>query len=588
MPLRKKACVFCFVLLSRPESQSINVQHVVFSVNRFESVHDDDLLGLHAIKTHFWEKDQPDVEVYLRRQTVEGEWIWLGAKVVSYIDSPVPGVIIHECTVQNEDVAVLVSRITRIASLLLQAVEAALFGVDVRNATRSGDDPVVAAGEQSDGAAEIQAMLSDASNKIGVNLSDSENPLRELMEAAGNDMRGLGPASGYPGDDEKKNADPLDYLKAGALLDLSKIILSEGEVKLVALILTGRLQVEDLGPLLYFALNSPQMDLVSATDEFYHLSEVQLRGNSTAQSPSEMIILKPPPLAVINLSYTKIGDHGMEALSEFIYSDNAALKTLDLSFCNISSQGLLSLCHGLKTRVVRGLPPLQALLLAGNTIQMDIAKQLGRSLSSDQVRHNQMRGDAGRGGLKLLHLGSTSISPTCLIVLLTGLGPMCPLQDLKLHSNKLGPGGASTLVSFLDTKSENGQLVLPELNRIDMSYNELGDKGVMNLTKAVSKRAKVSMKEVILSGNAMGSKGIESIMNKFLQHKLVTLKLDNNCIGDQGCQLVAASLPSIPSLSRLNLAFNDIGSRGIATLMRSLVGCESITNLGLSGKLCLA
>merc|ERR1719253_2439380 len=81
----------------------------------------------------------------------------------------------------------------------------------------------------------------------------------------------------------------------------------------------------------------------------------------------------------------------------------------------------------------------------------------------------------------------------------------------------------------------------------------------------------------------MGSKGIESIMNKLLQHKLVTLKLDNNCIGDQGCQLVAASLPSIPSLSRLNLAFNDIGSRGIATLMRSLVGCESITNLGLSG-----
>eukprot|EP00581_Thalassiosira_minuscula_P017967 CAMPEP_0183730798 /NCGR_PEP_ID=MMETSP0737-20130205/33717_1 /TAXON_ID=385413 /ORGANISM="Thalassiosira miniscula, Strain CCMP1093" /LENGTH=221 /DNA_ID=CAMNT_0025963379 /DNA_START=255 /DNA_END=916 /DNA_ORIENTATION=- len=83
----------------------------------FDSVHDDDLLGLHAIKTHFWEKDQPDVEVYLRRQTIEGDWIWLVAKVVSYIDSPVPGIIIHETIVHNEDVAVLVSRITRIASL---------------------------------------------------------------------------------------------------------------------------------------------------------------------------------------------------------------------------------------------------------------------------------------------------------------------------------------------------------------------------------------------------------------------------------------------------------------------------------------
>mmetsp|Transcript_15210 Transcript_15210/g.27576 ORF Transcript_15210/g.27576 Transcript_15210/m.27576 type:complete len:919 (+) Transcript_15210:35-2791(+) len=392
----------------------------------------------------------------------------------------------------------------------------------------------------------------------------------------------------------KKNADPLDYLKTGASLDLSKIILTEGEVKLVTLVLTGRLQIEDLGPLLYLALNSPEMDLVAATDEFYHLSEVQIRGNRNAQSPAEVIRLNPPPLAVINLSYTQIGNYGMEALSEFIYSDNAALTTLDLSFCNISSQGLLSLCHGLKTRVARGLPPLQALALAGNTINMDIAKQLGRALSSDHVRHNRKRGDMVQSsssngssnpseGLKLLHLGSTSISPNCLTELLTGLGPMCPLQELKLHSNKMGAGGASTLVTFLDGKSENGQPVLPKLNRIDMSYNELGDQGTTKLTRAISKRAKIGMTEVSLSGNAMGSKGIESIMNKFLQHKLITLNLDNNSIGDQGCQLVAASLPSIPSLSRLNLAFNDIGCRGMATLMRSLVGCESITSLGLSG-----
>jgi CheY-like chemotaxis protein len=33
------------------------------------------------------------------------------------------------------------------------------------------------------------------------------------------------------------------------------------------------------------------------------------------------------------------------------------------------------------------------------------------------------------------------------------------------------------------------------------------------------------------------------------------------------------------------MSFNDIGCRGIATLMRSLVGCESITSLGLSGNI---
>jgi len=631
----------------------------------FDNVHEDDLLGLHAIKTHFWERDQPDVEVYLRRRSIsdnngDGEWIWLIAKVVSYIDSPVPGIIIHESLCYNVDVALLVSKVTRIASLLLQAVESSLYVSDTGdgdnnkgNNNNSSEDVYLADVAQSAGGgmgmggvedvynqqnqqddSGIQALLSDAAKQMGVDLTDSDNPLRELMNAAtataeynnnttmGNDGMSSKATALNTGDTDqtkqsssstnnasKKNTnkvDQLDYLKSGACLDLSKIILTEGEVKLVTLVLTGRLQIEDLGPLLYLALNSPEMNLVAATDEFYHLSEVQLAQNQSnsreavAQSPTAEggtisippLLLNPPPLSVINLSYTEIGDHGMEALSEFIYSDNATFKTLDLSFCNISSQGLLALCHGLKTRCARGLPQLQALALCGNTIKMDVARMLGKALSSDHKRKSgeisqlstaTSSSSASSAGLKLLHLGSTSISRLCLVELLSGLGSKCPLQDLKLQSNRIGPAGAATLVTFLDGKTDNGKPVLPKLNRLDMSYNELGDAGTTKLTRAISKRVKTGMKEVSLSGNDMGSKGIESIMNKLLQHKLVTLNLDNNSIGDQGCQLVAASLPTITSLSRLNLAFNDIGCRGMATLMRSLVGCESITSLGLSG-----
>jgi len=38
-------------------------------------------------------------------------------------------------------------------------------------------------------------------------------------------------------------------------------------------------------------------------------------------------------------------------------------------------------------------------------------------------------------------------------------------------------------------------------------------------------------------------------------------------------------------LSSLNLSFNQIGSRGVTTLMRALIGCESLTFLGLSGNI---
>ncbi|KAL9189776.1 hypothetical protein ACHAXT_009451 [Thalassiosira profunda] len=552
----------------------------------FDSVHDEDLLGLHAIKTHFWERDQPDVEVYLRRRTIEGDWIWLMAKVVSYIDSPVPGIIVHETVVQNEELAVFVSRITRIASLLLQAVEASMFGADNTTGAGTGQESGQGQPSQSGGQNDIQIMLSEAAKKSGVDLTDSENPLRELMEAAGAGAGGTEPnsAAGGQGDEHssrKKGSDPLDCLKTGASLDLSKIRLTEGEVKLVTLVLTGRLQVEDLGPLLYLALNSPEMDLAAAADEFYHLSEVQLLGTAGAQAPMQLI---PPQLAVINLSFTDLGDYGMDALSEFLHANNGALKSLDLSFCGISSQGLLSLCHGLKTRGARGLPQLQALALTGNMIKADVARQLGNSLSSSNGPASGSGAIETSDGLKLLHLGSTSISSSCLTELLTSLGPACPLQELRVNSNRIGASGASRLVTFLDGKcKDTGLPVLPKLNRLDMSYNELGDQGTTKLTRAISKRPKISMMEVALSGNAMGSKGIESIMNKLLQHKLTTLNLDNNSIGDQGCQLVAASLTSIPSLTRLNLAFNDIGCRGMVTLMRSLVGCESITSLGLSG-----
>ena len=677
----------------------------------YDTIHDEDILGLHAIKTQFWECDQPDVEVYIRRRQCHdnsinssnsnynnsnnldsSEWTWLMVKVISYFVSPVPGMIIHETLVTNTNIhtAIMVNRVTRIACLLLGAVEAswstptaavatsATTGIATAAAAAAATVVVQQQGEESltidDGdTAYIHAMLSEAAKSLGLDLTDVDNPLKELMTAAhavssigGGGLGGQDPhimvqqqqqqqqqmmmdahqnsmdvKSSFTGGNSGNAAvnessshrilnlrDPLEYLKIGPTLDLSKIILSVGEVKLIALVLTGRLQLEHVGPLLYLALSSPEMDLDGAMDEFYRLSVAQLRPvdddtntnndnniqSSSASSSCELVMgpsLNPPPLAVINLSYTEIGDAGMEALSEYIYLGNTSLKTLDISFCNMTSKGLLALCDGLDKRNSQGLSPLQALSLTGNTIKMDAAKRLGKALCSssspssldDKMHVRTKRKSANDNfftqplslsssstfsmykGLKLLHLGSTSISPRCLIELLTGLGPTCPLEELKLHSNRIGPAGASILVAFLDQKSSvnRNELVLPKLNRIDMSYNQLGDHGTTQLTKAISKRAKNSMTEVSLSGNDMASKGIESIMNKLLQHKLITLNLDNNCIGDQGCQLVAASLPSIPSLARLNLAFNDIGCRGMATLMRSLVGCESITSLGLSG-----
>eukprot|EP00957_Ditylum_brightwellii_P003554 269564-Ditylum_brightwellii.AAC.1 len=121
------------------------------------------------------------------------------------------------------------------------------------------------------------------------------------------------------------------------------------------------------------------------------------------------------------------------------------------------------------------------------------------------------------------------------------------------------------LVSFLEgkgiSKHKKGKPVMPYLDRLDMSHNDLGNDGTAKLTRAISKRAKVNIVDLRLSSNNIGAGGIETIMNKLLQHNLVSLSLDNNTIGDRGCQLVAASLPSMHHLHKLNLSFNQIGSR---------------------------
>ena len=92
-------------------------------------------------------------------------------------------------------------------------------------------------------------------------------------------------------------------------------------------------------------------------------------------------------------------------------------------------------------------------------------------------------------GLRIFHLGCTSISSQSLIDILTGLGPTCSLEELKINSNRMGTEGTAALVAFLNSKSpENGnQPVLPKLNRIDVSYNTLGDLGTTILIRAISK-----------------------------------------------------------------------------------------------------
>jgi CheY-like chemotaxis protein/Ran GTPase-activating protein (RanGAP) involved in mRNA processing and transport len=354
-------------------------------------------------------------------------------------------------------------------------------------------------------------------------------------------------------------------------------------------------------------------------------------------------IAMPPPISVINLSYAYMGNLAIDMLGEVLYMDNSMLRTLDISFCGIDERGFLLLAKALNKRQRNAIMPLRGIILSGNHISYRAATDMGRALSPDPPTNDtagrRRRGPArprGRSGgydedseseeedfdpdefgffgpkssrkgarvgnssstdasaekyfskdhgLQVVHLG-VSMDAESTAQFLQGLGPRSPVRELCLASNNIGPNGAALIVSFLEGKGmPKGKQVMPYLDRLDLSNNNLGNDGLTKLTRAISRRSGQHFVDLRLSNNAIGHGGIETIMNKLLQHNLVSLSLDKNAIGDQGCQLVAASLQSMSCLSRLNLAFNQIGSRGVNSLMRALVACESVTYLALSGNI---
>lgn len=625
----------------------------------YDALFDEDLPGFLAVKTQFWDKGQSDVEVFIRRRSMEGDWIWLLSKAVSFIDNDeIRGIILEESLAPDDELASQVNRITRIAAILIQAVEAALL----KELTPNQNDDTESASSDIDIRAKLlsnndgksyQAII-DKIADMGIQMPDNKDELQHFIRMLSGDSQSCVTEYGLSkseqealfniGGEQKKAFDPysvIESVRKGVCLDLGLTKLYPDEVKLIVIVLSGMIPVDQVASLVRYSLQSGEglrwlvgnFTFESEKVSSRHGNKSRSTNNDFRQlfsSPNQSLLSSPPPISVINLSYTYIGNSGIDLFSEILHKDGF-LKTIDVSFCNIDEKGFLSLTRAIAKRKRKGMAPLKGVILSGNYISLRSAMEIGTALSpiekegkkkrargkvrrtgydsdsneSDDDDDDEFFGSTGRNGqklkkkaidsvqkkesgLKVLHIADSSMTAEALRFLLENLGTNNTVQELNLSSNNFGYAGAEVFVAVLETKARSrtsSSVAMPYLDRLDMSNNNLGDEGTTQLTRVVSKRADVHLVDLKLSSNSIGSVGIETIMNKLLQHSIISLSLDKNNIGDQGCQLVAASLQSMKSLSRLNLGFNQIGSRGIASLMRSLVACESMTYLGLSGNI---
>lgn len=597
----------------------------------FESVHEDDLPGFMCVKTQFWDKGQGTVPAFVRRRHVNtGKYIWIESKAIQYIEQPVAGYVVQEVTVVREEEAMAkeISRQARVSAILIVAVEASMVRqAGTAHSLSFSTQNEAGSGLSDHNEAEAYRGLVDKIPCSGNGFGGKEK-LRDLVEiASGTTSKSNNVSETEEPKDQTAACSMLDQIRQGVRLDFGLCVLTADDVRLITLVLSGKVPIDQVSGMVLAALQS------GSGLEFI-LGEIALESEQP-DVPHSMSVA-PPPLAVINLSYTFIGNSGIEVFSEILFQEDSQLQTLDVSFCGLDEKGFLALAKAITKRKKRNIASLKGLIVSGNHLSGRAAADLGASLSlpnlsrhrkrarnvppgrvqsgydsedsdedeEDEDEEDEIFGLSGRKrgspalgtrqilpaamatGIQVLHVANASMTAETTARLLAGLGTRCAVRELNLSSNYFGPAGAGALVQFLES-GRSGLLSMPKLDRLDMSNNKLGDNGATQLARVISKRSSVHFVDLRLSCNSVGSGGIETIMNKLLQHNLLSLSLNKNNIGDHGCQLVAASIQSMKSLSRLDLGFNQIGCRGINTLMRSLVGCESLTYLGLSGNILL-
>ena len=669
--------------------------------DRTDGIYHEDILGFKAVKKFFWDKGIIDnTHVYFRRRNVDGEYIWLVASVANIVDNPVPGFILKESCVDNEEQASKLNRLIRITALLAKAVEDAYSYHDFENSTKdtapnnshNNDTSSSISLDMENDLKLLQTLLAqqgESSTDLlqnliprGASSGDSNSGCGSDGEDANLESPSVGPAIKRNSFESKSSF--LEMISLQPSIDMSKIKLKPQEVKLLALVMSGQLSVNQLAEIIF----DPKSQVIEAgqileklmipmkhkahnnnSDRPNRRSSHNFTGrNRVASSNSYPSLLRrhakdnmivpiqksqinqelaiAPHLVSLNLSFSGIGNAGMAILSESLYFNTPELKCLDISFCQVHEKGFLSLSRALVKRRKKGMRSLQGLILNGNIINYRSAKDLGLALcrkpnqfksylrhqipkeggyteddeeedsfddeddddstngqtgglkrrhshtsgssykqkhiKTETTSHDDMTIKLQDQGIKLIHLASTSLSASSLMQILGGLGKSSQLTEIDVSSNSFGAEGITPFADFLEGR---GQHTMSQLDRLNISNNNIGDDGLAKITRAIAKRQLTSVLDINLSFNDIGSGGTGTLMNKLLYQNVVSLSLDNNMLGDAGCQLVAASLTSMHHLSSLNLSFNQIGSRGVTTLMRALIGCESLTFLGLSGNI---
>ncbi|XP_072893343.1 NACHT, LRR and PYD domains-containing protein 3-like [Hemitrygon akajei] len=182
--------------------------------------------------------------------------------------------------------------------------------------------------------------------------------------------------------------------------------------------------------------------------------------------------------------------------------------------------------------------------------------------------------------------------------------PECKIQKLVMSGVCLTDSGAEDLASSLSTN--------PTLTELDLSYNKLGDSGVKLLVAALRNpeckiqklelkcvgltdsgaadlasalSTKPSLTELNLSYNELGDSGVKLVSGALRnpECKIQKLWLESVGLTDSGAEDLVSALSTNKSLTELDLRSNSLTDRSVPALRRLILTLPSLERIGLVG-----
>eukprot|EP00928_Gymnodinium_smaydae_P029692 TRINITY_DN22292_c0_g1_i1.p1 TRINITY_DN22292_c0_g1~~TRINITY_DN22292_c0_g1_i1.p1 ORF type:complete len:650 (-),score=140.70 TRINITY_DN22292_c0_g1_i1:36-1985(-) len=191
---------------------------------------------------------------------------------------------------------------------------------------------------------------------------------------------------------------------------------------------------------------------------------------------------------------------------------------------------------------VRALPRLRCLVLAGNLIGVDGARELAMELESNTMLERLALGGseaAGRRGFWTNSIGADGLK-----AILEALvrNPRHSLTSLTLCNTSLGAHAGTHLANFLQHDST--------LLHLDVSSNPLTSEGVCNLVPHTQRLRILDIS-------------------------------DTGCRGELIFPPLCSALPQSKCLAHLGLAHNPLEPRALRRLVRAFAACDSLVSLSL-------